>query len=636
MLKKTIALTVAAFMFVAVAVPAQAQSIESLQAMIAQLQAQIAAMSGGSSTTTTSTTFTRDLTIGSTGADVIALQDILIAKGHLVMPAGVAKGYFGTLTQSAVAKWQAAEGISPAAGYFGAISRAKVAGSTTPTTPTTPTTTTTLEGTNGEISDVNELSQYNNEDAGEGEEDVVVAGFEVEASNDGDIAINSIKVSFDSTGNTGSDNLDDYIDGVSIWMGDKKIGSADVEDIDEDSNDLYTKVISVGKVVVKADETEKFYISVDVANNLDSGDLSGDSWTVDVENIRFTDGEGVVTTDDSTGDIDGMDVGIDFVTFSTAADTELKISLDSESPEEGVIIIDDEDNTDDVVLLKGKLRVDGDSDVVIDEFPVTFTTVGGASLSAVTGSVKLTIDGEDYTESVSSSLTTAGTITFDNLDFTIEAGDSVEFEVSADINDIDAGNLDEGDTLKAEVTSTNRDYIDVENEEGDQLDDSSEKSGTALGDAQEFRTEGIQVTFVSATTDATTGTSVNDDIGLFTIKFRVKAVGDAVYLSSLSTSVGYTYAVDKSGTATTANSITATIVNDDDDDLTSVGNYKIEEDEEETIIMSVSVPLGTGGTSGQYRTALTGIKWDTDDDATPDNTYSSDLDKFKTAYKVLN
>lgn len=67
--------------------------------------------------------FYRDLTVGSEGADVTALQDYLIARGFLSMPAGVAKGYFGALTQSAVARWQAAVGLTPAAGYFGQKSR---------------------------------------------------------------------------------------------------------------------------------------------------------------------------------------------------------------------------------------------------------------------------------------------------------------------------------------------------------------------------------------------------------------------------------------------------------------------------------------------------------------------------------
>jgi hypothetical protein len=39
------------------------------------------------------------------------------------MPVGVDYGYFGTLTQSALARWQVARGIAPALGYFGPLSR---------------------------------------------------------------------------------------------------------------------------------------------------------------------------------------------------------------------------------------------------------------------------------------------------------------------------------------------------------------------------------------------------------------------------------------------------------------------------------------------------------------------------------
>ncbi len=47
------------------------------------------------------------LTIGSTGPEVISLQDNLISRGFLVMPAGVAKGHFGPLTQAALNKYRA-------------------------------------------------------------------------------------------------------------------------------------------------------------------------------------------------------------------------------------------------------------------------------------------------------------------------------------------------------------------------------------------------------------------------------------------------------------------------------------------------------------------------------------------------
>ncbi len=70
---------------------------------------------------TTTTTFTRDLTLGSTGEDVSTLQQLLISKGYSI-PQG-ATGYFGTQTQQAVAQYQRDNGIEPAEGWFGPVTR---------------------------------------------------------------------------------------------------------------------------------------------------------------------------------------------------------------------------------------------------------------------------------------------------------------------------------------------------------------------------------------------------------------------------------------------------------------------------------------------------------------------------------
>jgi len=77
--------------------------------------------------------WTRDLTIGSTGADVKALQVFLNSSASTEVAASGAGSpgnettSFGSLTQAALAKWQAANNVSPAAGYFGPKTRAAVA-----------------------------------------------------------------------------------------------------------------------------------------------------------------------------------------------------------------------------------------------------------------------------------------------------------------------------------------------------------------------------------------------------------------------------------------------------------------------------------------------------------------------------
>src|SRR3989344_1237706 len=111
---------------------AQIQSILSLLSSFGAAQGTIdnvnaslrgQATTGTGSTGTTACTFTRSLTVGATGADVTCLQTYLEGTGHFTYTG--AKGYFGSITKTAVAAWQAANGVSPAVGYFGSLSQAK-------------------------------------------------------------------------------------------------------------------------------------------------------------------------------------------------------------------------------------------------------------------------------------------------------------------------------------------------------------------------------------------------------------------------------------------------------------------------------------------------------------------------------
>jgi len=78
--------------------------------------------------TPNNTVFARDLTVGSNGSDVVALQTFLEQRGFLVMPSGVSKGYFGALTRAALAQYQTSKKIVPAEGYFGHLTRTMVNG----------------------------------------------------------------------------------------------------------------------------------------------------------------------------------------------------------------------------------------------------------------------------------------------------------------------------------------------------------------------------------------------------------------------------------------------------------------------------------------------------------------------------
>ena len=81
---------------------------------IANVQASLTGSTPVSTTPSTSAcSFTRDLTIGSTGADVTCLQNALRAGGYM---SANATGYFGALTQAGVVAWQQSAGVTPSAG----------------------------------------------------------------------------------------------------------------------------------------------------------------------------------------------------------------------------------------------------------------------------------------------------------------------------------------------------------------------------------------------------------------------------------------------------------------------------------------------------------------------------------------
>jgi hypothetical protein len=91
--------------------------------------ADTASIATSSTIATPSAIFTRNLTLGSSGADVKELQELLNAQGFLVAKSGAgSKGhetsYFGPSTQAALERLQKAYGITPAAGYFGSKTRA--------------------------------------------------------------------------------------------------------------------------------------------------------------------------------------------------------------------------------------------------------------------------------------------------------------------------------------------------------------------------------------------------------------------------------------------------------------------------------------------------------------------------------
>ncbi|MFA7192136.1 MAG: peptidoglycan-binding domain-containing protein [Candidatus Paceibacterota bacterium] len=625
---------------------------------------------------------TTTLKVGSKGAAVMTLQTLVGAN---------ADGNFGPMTKAKVMVWQAANGLT-ADGVFGNMSKAKAnavatdggstggtTGTTCPagyvaTTPVAPlfascvasaTTPSTLAGVTGEITSITQISSYNDEEVSAGQTDVKVMGFDVDTSKDGDVEVKSIKLTFDSAsnGSTDSDRLNDYLTAVHVYAGSTKVGTANVADFTKDSTGVYSKTITLAGAVVKADTTAKMYVTVDAISNLDSGDIDSDSWTVGINNIRYVDGGGVTTTltnADSmlTGNLDydtaGDGVGMAFVSFATSADTELKISTDS-TPAAAVVKVSTTNDTKGVVLLKGKLVLDGTSKVWLDEMPITLVSTGD-SIDALTGSVTLTIGGNTYTESTGSNCVstcasnTTAVVTFDNLDLDLAAGSTTTFVVTADINDtentgVTATDFDGGDTLTASLLSTDRAAMVAENAEGDQLTDSTEISGSAAGNAQQFFAEGVNVVMGTATVTPTANTTTGDVTSVaYSIPVTVTAFGDTLYLgqtalnaATVSASHAFAFVFQNSGAPTTTDtSVTVSGITLETSDATiDTNGYALNEGEAKHFTLKATLTAGTNNTS--YRVQVKQVQTFTEAGLVTGTgvTLSPDVN-FRTGFQLLN
>jgi hypothetical protein len=251
----------------------------------------VAPVATSAQTSTSAYTFSSNLTIGSRGADVVALQTFLESKGLITMPAGVAKGYFGALTRTAVKAYQSMKGITPAAGYVGPITRAAIQadmmGSTpsvpgcsagaaynsmtgqpcaTPSNPTTPNTTSGVEGS----LTVNLGSSPVNNSNVQTSSDVPVYGIEFKGKiADSVVQTVDLQVSVALSGST--ENPATLINTIKVWDGSTVVATVPVNSSTfvKDSNSVYYVRLSGLNFLVPKDATKNLTVSFST-NSIDS------------------------------------------------------------------------------------------------------------------------------------------------------------------------------------------------------------------------------------------------------------------------------------------------------------------------------------------------------------------------------
>jgi peptidoglycan hydrolase-like protein with peptidoglycan-binding domain len=601
--------------------PAQAQSTTDLQAQINSLLATIASLQsqlGGSASASASVTFTRDLTIGASGADVTALQTWLISKGYSI-PAG-ATGYFGAQTQAALAAYQAANGITPAAGYFGPITRAKVnasAGTSTGTGTGTGTTgSTSLKGGEADLSNYDLRS---GDDLAEGDTNTEIASVKFDVDG-GDVNVQRVRLTFQAKTTSGSISTSPwkFFDGLSVYDGSTKVGSVDAgsrSDWDQEDGaslstaDAYQIAIPVNDVV-KDGDTAELSIRADAQNTIDSSDTNQvfDVY-VDDQDLRAVDAAGIQEYTGSNDD--HVSVG-----FNNASNGDLTLRESSDDPDAGVLVADTNDATDDLTVFKFEMKNDDDADALLNNLTIHVATTSSDTtddpgLGDIIRKATLTVGGNDYDGDINDD---DNTIDFDfgNDEVTLGGNDTTDFTLTIDLASQDGHYASSGESLTFSLA-----HGDVD-AEGADTGDRSDVSGTANGNKQSIAVNGgISVEGNDMSTNLTYNSNTpSSSYGTFTVKFDVTAVGDDVYVptgvgSTTGSSTDSGAVIDEDmGTDVGAGTTTVSMTSTADVDANNNDFYVIHDGDTETFTATVTINPTTDGT---FQVGLDAVHFTSDD-----------------------
>ena len=229
------------------------------------------------------------------------------------------------------------------------------------------------------------------------------------------------------------------------------------------------------------------------------------------------------------------------------------------------------------------------------------------------------------------------TVTFNDIDFTVDAGATVEFVVKAKLVAL-SGALDAGDTISADITATERALINAQDESGEDVA-TGDMTGTATGDAHSVRDTGINVAFVSSSATIThTGdpTGTNDhDQGTFKIAFDVTAFDGDMYFDGTAPTEAGTAEHDLAiaGAETVLGSvITSTSGATLSGTVNADARFLIKEGTTESFEITVTLAPTADGyfelSMSDFIYAIT--------DATGDVAYTFNLDEFKTPQLYMN
>lgn len=520
-------------------------------------------------------------------------------------------------------------------------------------------------GVAGNINSDTAIGGFANEQVGVGDSNHQIFGDQIKASGGGsNVTLTAATLQFvmnptNSGSYSGSGYMNRYFSGASLWLDGTQVGSANASDFSQDTNSsfnnyVFTKTISLSGASIVAGSQANLYVAVSALPVIDSADYASNIWRVTLSSIRFSDGTGASLTYTPSNQTNTFS----FASNAVANTLELDLARAASDMKAHVVDIDSSSNTEAQVLMFNVKAVG--QKLHINKIPVTFTA-NDASSGSTTDLYNLANTVYLYngstlldSETVASTATGTTAITFKNFPnggLDINGGASVDLTVKASVNPIGTGtpctsysstcNYIAGATLSAAVANTINTW-DVLDGNGNSLPNNGTTNkvvGSGTGESIAFYDKGIMVDPISVSTSVNSGTSTGDDVGTFTIAFKVTSFGSTVYLPTsvgiiTSTTVGVPansastikeyFGADRAGTILPSTATTSAVMTDSgpySPSLSANSNYVVNSGTSENFTMTITAAdLST--TTGLYRAYLAGLKWDTADSTAGSTTWN--------------
>ena len=667
--KKIFVVAVAAMVLAAVAVPpsAQAQTVSELQAQISALlaqiqalQAQLATVGGGSvgggvAGIPAGFMFNTNLTIGSTGTDVMYLQKVLNAwnSSPIAMSGAGSPGnetsYFGPITAAGVTAFQntyasevlAPVGLTSGTGFFGPSTRAKAnmllaaapAPSPTPGTPTpgtpSPTPGISTPGVEGSVIVTVNSNPASGATLNTGETEAVTA-VDVQVTGS-DVLVSRLDLQFNTRPWL-------YISEMTISDGttSKTIAVTEANTTEVTVGSVYSVRVGDLNILIPKDTTKKLTVTVKAVNSLPVGTTTKNIvLTFKANAVRGTDGAGLTQTG-PTADLGGTRT----ITVQEPSTADIEVTAHADNPKARAVLVNQTAETTGVTLAIFNLKAKN-NDAILRTIEVEDTDSISTSASNAP-KVLYVYDGDTLLSSTSS--LAAASATLANIDLTIPKDTTKTLTVKADLAK-STGNYEEGatSTITIGIDASSINAEDATNFGAATVSGSAVTAGTAY-----FYIKAPQVKLASTPTIAGVGGLPSGSSGPQTLTgvltFNITAQGGDIYLpiySATTASNGL-----QATAATHVASITLTQDYNSSADYGSSANdtYVVRSGQTETFTLTTNI-TGCGATTPDEAhfngVNLGWIKWgttaaDTYTATAVKNTWTWGLTDFKTPTINLN